>query len=159
MRLQSTKCLVGNPIIDGPKSRLMQYLKHMVEDDVLLTKVISKFKPVTLLSRMFSRLYYWSTQWLSASASPLPITIILFTGGVWCHFLSANPLWNKTPWDKTPLLDQFPSLLADTPWKEHGIRQEVTSYTPVLTSSGGQCILLECILVRKLFLKRSSGGK
>ena len=26
----------------------MQYLKHVVEDDVLFTKVILKFKPVTL---------------------------------------------------------------------------------------------------------------
>ena len=49
MQLQSAKCLVGNSIIDGLKSRLMQYLKHVVEDDVLFTKVISKFKPVTLL--------------------------------------------------------------------------------------------------------------
>ena len=38
MWLQSTKCLVGNSIIDGLKSRLMQYLKHVVEDDVLFTK-------------------------------------------------------------------------------------------------------------------------
>ena len=29
---------MGNSIIDGLKSRLMQYLKHMVEDDVLFTK-------------------------------------------------------------------------------------------------------------------------
>ena len=50
MRLQSAKCLVGNSIIDGLKSRLMQYLKHVVEDDVLFTKVISKFKPVTSTS-------------------------------------------------------------------------------------------------------------
>ena len=61
MRLQSTKCLVRNSIIDGLKSRLMQYLavtltarwfvleKHVVEDDVLFTKVISKFEPVTLV--------------------------------------------------------------------------------------------------------------
>ena len=48
MQLQSAKCLVGNSIIDGLKSRLMQYLKHVVEDDVLFTKVISKFKPVTV---------------------------------------------------------------------------------------------------------------
>ena len=27
----------------------MQYLKHVVEDDVLFTNVISKFKPVTLI--------------------------------------------------------------------------------------------------------------
>ena len=47
MRLQSAKCLVGNSIIDCLKSRLMQYLKHVVEDDVLFTKVISKFKPTT----------------------------------------------------------------------------------------------------------------
>ena len=38
---------MGNSIIDGLKSRLMQYLKHVVEDNVLFTKVISKFKPVT----------------------------------------------------------------------------------------------------------------
>ena len=50
MRLQSAKCLVGNSIIDGLKSRLMQYLKHVVEDDVLFTKVISKFKPITFVS-------------------------------------------------------------------------------------------------------------
>ena len=37
MRLQSAKCLVGNSITDGLKSRLMQYLKHVVEDDVLFT--------------------------------------------------------------------------------------------------------------------------
>ena len=48
MRLQSTKCLVENSIIDGLKSRLMQYSKHVVEDDGLFTKVISKFKPVTV---------------------------------------------------------------------------------------------------------------
>ena len=48
MRLQSAKCLVENSIIDGLKSRLMQYLKHVVEEDVLFTKVISKFKPVTV---------------------------------------------------------------------------------------------------------------
>ena len=29
---------MGNCIIDGLKSRLMQYLKHVVEDDVLFTK-------------------------------------------------------------------------------------------------------------------------
>ena len=51
---------MGNSIIDGLKSRLMQYLaitlttswfvseKHVVEDDVLFTKVISKFEPITL---------------------------------------------------------------------------------------------------------------
>ena len=37
MRLQSAKCLVGNSITDGLKSRLTQYLKHVVEDDVLFT--------------------------------------------------------------------------------------------------------------------------
>ena len=59
MQLQSTKCLVGNSIIDGLKLRLVQYLavtltarwfvseKHIVEDDVLFTKVISQFAPVT----------------------------------------------------------------------------------------------------------------
>ena len=41
---------MGNSIIDGLKSRLMQYLKYVVEDDVLFTKVMSKFEPVTLLS-------------------------------------------------------------------------------------------------------------
>ena len=40
---------MGNSIIDGLKSRLMQYLKHVVEDDVLFTKVISKFESVTLI--------------------------------------------------------------------------------------------------------------
>ena len=54
MQLQSAKCLVGNSIIDGLKSRLMQYLKHVVEDDVLFTKVISKFKPVTVIFLDFS---------------------------------------------------------------------------------------------------------
>ena len=42
---------MGNSIIDGLKSRLMQYLKQVVEDDVLFTKVISKFKPVTVTQR------------------------------------------------------------------------------------------------------------
>ena len=37
MRLQSAKCLVENSITDGLKSRLTQYLKHVVEDDVLFT--------------------------------------------------------------------------------------------------------------------------
>ena len=51
---------MGNSIIDGLKSRLMQYLKHVVEDDVLFTKVISKFKPVTLRNVKLSdtKLYY-----------------------------------------------------------------------------------------------------
>ena len=35
----------------------MQYLKHMVEDDVLFTKVISKFKPVTLTRKHSSRMH------------------------------------------------------------------------------------------------------
>ena len=59
MRLQSTKCLVGNSITDGLKSRLMQYLKQMVEDNVLFTKVISKFKPVTFMYRKYQ---YTSSQ-------------------------------------------------------------------------------------------------
>ena len=36
--------LLETSITDGLKSRLMQYLKHVVEDDVLFT---SKFEPVT----------------------------------------------------------------------------------------------------------------
>ena len=44
--------------------------------------------------------------------------------------------WAETPWTETPLVGQRPPLLdrlppwTETPSKENGTRQEVTSYTP-----------------------------
>ena len=42
----------------------MQYLKHVVEDDVLFTKVILKFKPVTASIEIFVRVIYFESSGL-----------------------------------------------------------------------------------------------